>query len=349
MSPAELEEALRAADPSVFLVAPRILRRVIKQDAGVSGIGLRVPHRKTYVIRRDRLLAIVDRDELDAQPDVELPEHAILMARPTSEMLRNLTPEEALVKYWRQLFHARVHLAIEEQMAAGQLGEADIRARIQQIGTTQFEEIRSVLRQEEYLLPPKSDAVVYVEFVAVYLELRYFMPSFLRSYFPSLDDYHGTDALLMRDGGLDFRTGDPIEAQALFEAQIDIHHIFPRDWCKKQGIPEKVFNSIVNKAPLSKRSNIIIGGRAPSEYLQRIEEQQKMDPESLDKILRTHLIDPEHLRNDDFEAFFEARQNALASLVADAMGKAVVEDQGTNEQEEDADPEVEDVELEEVA
>lgn len=199
MSPTELEEALRAADPSVFLVAPRILRRVIKQDAGISGIGLRVPHRKTYVIRRDRLLAIVDREELDAQPDVELPERAILMARPTSEMLWNLTPEEALVKYWRQLFHARVHLAIEEQMAAGQLGEADIRARIQQIGTTQFEEIRSVLRQEEYLLPPKSDTVVYVEFVAVYLELRYFMPSFLRSYFPSLNDYHGTDALLMRD------------------------------------------------------------------------------------------------------------------------------------------------------
>ena len=74
-----------------------------------------------------------------------------------------------------------------------------------------------------------------------------------------------------------------------------------------------------------------------------------MDPEALDQILRTHLIEPEHLRNDDFEAFYEARQNSLASLVANAMGKAVVEDQGTNEQEVDADPEVEDVELEEVA
>ena len=41
---------------------------------------------------------------------------------------------------------------------------------------------------------------------------------------------------------------------------------------------------------------------------------------------------------------------ALQALVAGAMGKAVVEDQGTNEQEVDADPEADDVDdLEEVA
>ena len=153
----------------------------------------------------------------------------------------------------------------------------------------------------------------------------------------------------MQNGCLDFITGKPTDIMTFFVENIDIHHVFPRDWCKKQGIPEKVFNSIINKTPLSKRSNVIIGGRAPSEYLKRIEQQQGLDPEALDQILRTHLIEPEHLRNDDFEAFYEARQNSLASLVANAMGKAVVEDQGTNEQEVDADPEVEDVELEEVA
>ncbi|MDP6132090.1 MAG: DUF262 domain-containing protein [Dehalococcoidia bacterium] len=161
--------------------------------------------------------------------------------------------------------------------------------------------------------------------------------------------YKGLHALLMQNGCLDFITGKPTDIMTFFVENIDIHHVFPRDWCNKQRIPEKVFNSIINKTPLSKRSNIIIGGRAPSEYLKRIEQQQGLDPEALDQILRTHLIEPEHLRNDDFEAFYEARQSSLVSLVANAMGKAVVEDQGTNEQEVDADPEVEDVEPEEVA
>ena len=43
----ELENAVRAADPAAFLVLPRILRRVVKQDRRLSGFGLKVPHRKS--------------------------------------------------------------------------------------------------------------------------------------------------------------------------------------------------------------------------------------------------------------------------------------------------------------
>ena len=199
LSLAQLEQAIRAADPTAFLVAPRILRRVIKQNAGVSGIGLRVPHRKTYAITREELMTSVDPSELDLDADAELPRHVILIARPTAEALLAMRPGEALVKFWRQLFHARVHLALDELIEGGKLGDGEVRSRVQQIGATEFEEIRSVLRQEDYLLPPKSDLTVYVEFVAVYLELRYFVPSFLRSYFPSLDDTHRIDELLKHD------------------------------------------------------------------------------------------------------------------------------------------------------
>ena len=60
----ELQRLLRAADPAALLVSPRILRRVIKKDRGLSGPGLQVPHRKSYVIARERLLSIADRAEL---------------------------------------------------------------------------------------------------------------------------------------------------------------------------------------------------------------------------------------------------------------------------------------------
>ena len=47
--------------------------------------------------------------------------------------------------------------------------------------------------------------------------------------------YKGLYALLMRDGGRDFRTGVPIEASTFLDERIDIHHIFPERWCKSAG------------------------------------------------------------------------------------------------------------------
>lgn len=166
------------------------------------------------------------------------------------------------------------------------------------------------------------------------LESASFQPDRLRSLRSRQSAaYKGLHALLMRMGCRDFVTGRETDIMTFFNDQIDIHHIFPQAWCKIQGIDSKVYNSIINKTPLSRATNIAIGGRAPSLYLKRIEEQHETSSEELDSILRTHLIDPELLRADDFEAFFKARARALSSLVEDAMGKRVVEEQGSNEEE----------------
>ena len=151
--------------------------------------------------------------------------------------------------------------------------------------------------------------------------------------------YKGIHVLLMgyEYGCKDFVTGKPTDVMTFFKDKIDIHHIFPRAWCKRKGIPDKVFNSIVNKTPLSAESNRFIGGDAPSKYLKRIEQKYKLTSEALDDILRTHLIEPEHLRNDDFDAFFNARIEALSDVISGAMGKPVVMEQGTNEEERDTD------------
>ena len=53
--------------------------------------------------------------------------------------------------------------------------------------------------------------------------------------------------------------------------------------------------------------------------------------------MRSHLIEPQHLRSDDFDAFIAARTTALTELIAGAMGKAVVQDHGTNENEQGLD------------
>ena len=151
--------------------------------------------------------------------------------------------------------------------------------------------------------------------------------------------YKGMHALVMKHGCRDFITGRGADLMTFFNDKIDIHHIFPQDWCKKKGILAAVFNSIVNKTPLSKQSNLAIGANAPSAYLKAIEQKQGLSSDQLDEILRTHLIEPRHLRQDDFQSFFEARIGALASLVATAMNKPVVEEKGSNEREVEIDPE----------
>lgn len=135
--------------------------------------------------------------------------------------------------------------------------------------------------------------------------------------------YKGFHALLMRSGCRDFVTGKSVDVMTVFSDALDIHHIFPRAWCEKEGIPPQRYNSIVNKTALSKATNIAIGGSAPSIYLARIEQKHGLGTEALDDILRTHLIDPVSLRADDFEGFWKARKAALAGLAADAQGKPV--------------------------
>ena len=119
---AELERAVRAADPAAMLVLPRILRRVIKQDRGLTGFGLRVPHRKGYAIGRDALLQIVEKAEIGLATDAVLPEKVILLARPGPQRLADSSAQDLLVRCWRLLFHARIHLALEAKLASGTCG-----------------------------------------------------------------------------------------------------------------------------------------------------------------------------------------------------------------------------------
>jgi hypothetical protein len=156
--------------------------------------------------------------------------------------------------------------------------------------------------------------------------------------------YKGINALLMKDGAQDFRSGQKFDHTVFFGENVDIHHIFPQDWCKRHGIKPNVFDSIINKTPLSYRTNRIISGVAPSEYIAKLEKGDHTTPpiyrEKLDGFLRSHQIDPSLLRADDFEGFMADRQKRLLALIEQATGKAPysgnVEEEGEDV---DADPE----------
>lgn len=138
--------------------------------------------------------------------------------------------------------------------------------------------------------------------------------------------YRGIYVLLQRQGSKDFFWKARMVDLDRDEFKIDIHHIFPKDWCVTQNIAPKVFNSIINKTPISYKANRMIGGKAPSKYLQQIRShaQVQISEADQDEILQSHLIEPAPLRTDDFAAFMTARKAALLQIISSAMGKAIL-------------------------
>jgi hypothetical protein len=138
--------------------------------------------------------------------------------------------------------------------------------------------------------------------------------------------YKGVNALLMKEGARDFRSGQKFDHTVFFGENVDIHHIFPQDWCKKNGYKSDIYDSIINKTPLSLRTNRIIGGVAPSEYLAKLERGDEkgpaLDSKKLDSFLESHLVDPALLRGNHFYAFLEDRQQKMLALIEEAMGKS---------------------------
>ncbi len=196
---AELARVVRRVDPGGFVVPGRIVRRAIKHDRELPTMAIRVPHRWSFTVAGSRALEVIDRSELGLLPEEALPATIILLAAPEAEELAARPRGEILRDCWRSLFHARVHLSLDARIAAGRLAVTELRERILALGPAVFEEARSVLRQEEYLLPPRDDLAIYVEFAAVYLELREFDASLLSAYFPAIDDHEAVGRVLAQD------------------------------------------------------------------------------------------------------------------------------------------------------
>ena len=195
MDPSDIQEKLRRAFAGAVLVDPRLLRRVIKAHKNLAGLALSIPHDRCYALRRDALLALAGAEF----GSMELPDKVVLVARPAPREMAKKAPHEIMTQLLRAAFHGQVHLRVEQRIEDGALTDAAIRACIDRIGQTEFDEIRATLRHDDLLLPPYGDREVYAEFAASYLELRHFAPGLLPMTFPGLLHWDRVDEVLARD------------------------------------------------------------------------------------------------------------------------------------------------------
>ena len=88
-----------------------------------------------------------------------------------------------------------------------------------------------------------------------------------------------------------------------------------------------MYDSILNKTLISYKTNPIIGGVAPSDYLGKLEagngSTPAIAPTTLDGFLASHPIDSALPCKDDLDAFMADRQKKPLALIEKATGKAV--------------------------
>ncbi|MBW2523008.1 MAG: hypothetical protein JRI23_02475, partial [Deltaproteobacteria bacterium] len=178
------------------LVDPRVLRRVLKAHRDI--VGLQVPHTHCYGLERDALLALVSASDLGVAAE-ELPAEVVLVARPPPAEVSKSREHDLLGRLWRVIFHGKIHLALERRAREGQLDDTTVRRRIDAIGRVEFDEIRTILKSDDRVLPPADGREHYAEFVALYLELKHFAPDLLTTTFPGLGDLERVDAVIAID------------------------------------------------------------------------------------------------------------------------------------------------------
>lgn len=117
----------------------------------------------------------------------------------------------------------------------------------------------------------------------------------------------------------DLQTGEPIEVGLHFDEHPEVDHVFARAWCRE--LPEEDregYDSIVNKTPLSWRTNVNKSKSPPSAFVASLQERG-VSRARLDEFLDRHLISIDRLEADDFAGFKADRAARLQAMLADAV------------------------------
>lgn len=141
--------------------------------------------------------------------------------------------------------------------------------------------------------------------------------------------YKGIYALMMDENTKDWLSATKIDFSTYFLESIDIHHVFPVAWCEKKenSIPRNDYDCIINKTPLSGRTNRIVSGDAPSKYLERIKKHAGVSDDEFISILKSHVVNPEYMYQDNFYGFFADRKEKILQKIEAAMGKIIAREQ----------------------
>ena len=113
---------------------------------------------------------------------------------------------------------------------------------------------------------------------------------------------------------------------SLVNVKGDIHHIFPRDYLKKNDYTKTQYNQVANYAIIHPSINVMIGNKPPKQYLNEIKEKiQRGDTDTfkseneLLKNLEMNCVTEDIFEMDakNYEEFLENRRKLMAKKIKD--------------------------------
>jgi hypothetical protein len=134
-------------------------------------------------------------------------------------------------------------------------------------------------------------------------------------------------AAQVKQGDKGFLSKD-ITVQDLLMNRSDVHHVYPRNYLKKQGLARGRYNQIANFVLAQSEINIAIGDKAPKAYFKELAEQSSGGGKKYGGIgkrsemltnLRMNCL-PESLLDGevpDYDAFLEQRRKLMALKIKD--------------------------------
>ncbi|WP_420149435.1 GmrSD restriction endonuclease domain-containing protein [Spirosoma sp.] len=114
----------------------------------------------------------------------------------------------------------------------------------------------------------------------------------------------------------------------LISLRGDIHHLFPKDYLKRNGLDRGRYNQIANYVYMQSEINIKVGNRPPNDYFALIQSQMNEDNQSISGLateqqlldnLRMNCVPSEimHMQISDYGDFLMMRRKLMASKIRD--------------------------------
>jgi len=114
----------------------------------------------------------------------------------------------------------------------------------------------------------------------------------------------------------------------LISLRGDIHHLFPKDYLKKNGLDRGKYNQIANYVYMQSEINIKVGNKPPQDYFKLINDQILDNSNSVSGIsshsellenLKANCVPPEimQMRIEDYPEFLTLRRKLMATKMKD--------------------------------